>query len=62
VITPEQCRKAFWSAAEELLGDETVHDMEKPYFDAEMDMVDTSGGGMPSRFFELFAEALEASL
>lgn len=49
---------AFWEAANRLHDDESVHDMNKPYFDESMEMVDASGCGMPSQFWEHMAVAI----
>lgn len=50
--------EAFWTAAKTLGGDDTVHGMDHPYMDPEMDMIDTSGCGMPHQFWEHMARAL----
>lgn len=50
--------QAFWEAGRRLRDDESVHDMEKPYFDEDMSMVDASGAGFPSAFFGHMADAL----
>lgn len=47
---------AFWSAAKRLDNDKL--NVFTPYFDREMDMVDTSGCGMPQQFWEYMAEEL----
>jgi len=54
--TSEELCAAFWSAADALMNDETVHDIEKPYFDERMGMIDTSGGGMPKEFWQHMAD------
>lgn len=46
----------FWDAGNTLGNDETIRFA--PYFDEEMSMVDTSGGGMPDEFWEHMATAL----
>lgn len=48
---------AFWEAGRRLGEDDAVHPMDHPYLDEEMDMIDTSGGGMPTKFWEHFADA-----
>lgn len=59
-LTPEAERlyDAFWAAADRLRDDPTVHGMDQPYFDQEMDMVDASGMGIPSQFWEHLAATL----
>ncbi len=59
-LTPDAQRvyDAFWSAADALAEDPTVHGMEQPYFDKDMGMVDGSGTGIPGQFWEHFAAAL----
>lgn len=49
---------AFWEAGRRLNDDESVHDLQKPYFDEEMSMVDASGAGFPAEFFGHMAAAL----
>lgn len=50
---------AFWEAGRRLHDDESVHDLQKPYMDEEMSMVDASGGGFPREFFGHMADALQ---
>ena len=49
--------QAFWEAGRRTNNDETIHGMDSVYFDEEMDMIDTSGGGMPNQFWGHFADA-----
>ena len=58
VISADQLYEAFWDAAEALGDDATVHGMEQPYFDKSMDMVDASGCGIPSQFWQHMLRAL----
>ena len=58
VISADILYEAFWLATKTLGEDESVHAMDYPYFDQEMDMVDTSGNGMPRAFWEHMARAL----
>lgn len=51
-----QVEKAFWEAAERL--GETYTGFDMPYFDPFMDMIDTSGGGMPPEFWHHLADTL----
>lgn len=45
--------EAFWKAAD-ILRAEDAYDI--PYLDQEMDMIDTSGDGMPERFWTYMAQ------
>ena len=58
IIDAEAVYDAFWAAAKALDTDETVHGMDHPYLDPEMDMIDTSGCGMPPQFWGHMARAL----
>lgn len=55
VISASSVSAAFWRAANTTFNDDTIHDLDKPYFDEEMDTVD---GHMPSQFWEHMARAL----
>ena len=46
--TSEELCNAFWSAADALMNDETVHDIAKPHFDERM--------GMPKEFWQHMAD------
>lgn len=50
---------AFWKATKTIEQDPDVHPMDLFYADQKMDMVDTSGGGIPAAFWEHMARALE---
>jgi hypothetical protein len=58
VIDAEALYDAFWTAAKTLTDDDSVHDMDKPYLDQEMDMIDCTGSGMPYAFWDHMARAL----
>ena len=62
IIDAEVLYEAFWAAAKTLFDDDSVHDMDKPYMDQEMDMIDCSGCGMPFQFWEHMARALAGSV
>lgn len=51
---------AFWEAADRLC--ETYEGFDTPYFDRYMDMIDTSGGGMPGVFWEHLTDTLSSIL
>lgn len=61
VISADILYKSFWTAVKTLGDDGSVHPMDHPYMDQEMDMVDTSGCGMPPQFWEHMAKALAES-
>lgn len=52
----ERLRDCFWEAAERTKNDDSIHGMSQPYFNQEMQMIDTSGCGMPEEFWEHFAD------
>jgi hypothetical protein len=58
VISADILYEAFWAAAKTIGDDDSVHGMDHPYMDQEMDMIDTSGAGMPHQFWEHMARAL----
>lgn len=55
VLSADFLRAAFWKAADATFNDESIFDMDKPYFDEEMDTVD---GHMPPEFWEHMVKAL----
>ena len=55
VISAVAVEGAFWAAADATFDDESIHDLDKPYFDREMDTVD---GHMPPQFWEHMARIL----
>lgn len=57
----QRLEEAFWAAADLLGDDDSVHGMEQPYFDQEMSMVDTSGTGLPDKFWQHMAAWWEAN-
>lgn len=48
----ERLCDAFWAAAEATFNDETIHGLDMPYFDREMDTVD---GHIPPQLWEHMA-------
>ena len=58
VISAEILHAAFWAATKTLGEDDSVHPLDHPYFDQQMEMIDTSGSGMPTEFWEHMARAL----
>lgn len=58
VISAEAVYEAFWEAAATLGDDDSVSSMGHPYMDQEMNMIDTSGSGMPQQFWAHMARAL----
>lgn len=60
ILDADAVYDAFWAAAAALNDDDTVHGMDHPHFDQQMDMIDTSGCGMPRQFWAHMARALAA--
>lgn len=54
----EALYEAFWKAGDAIATDDSVHGIDRPYMDREMDIIDTSPWGMPSQFWTHMATAL----